>query len=153
MITYQRELVSDLWDEAWPLLEAHWREIARYHDIPLAPDRALYTQVEDAGALRCYTARQAGGLVGYAVFFVRQAAHYKTSLQAIQDVLYIDKASRGGLKAGVCLIRYAEEQLRTEGVQVVYHHTKRRNRLGQLLQHIGYELADEIYAKRLDQGE
>jgi hypothetical protein len=38
-------------------------------------------------------------------------------------------------------------------VQVVYHHAKRTNRVGELLERLGYELVDEIYAKRLENKE
>ena len=146
---YQTELVSGLWDEAMPLLEKHYREIARYKDIALDPDRAVYAAIEAAGKLRCYTGRDGGRLVGYAVFFLMTDPHRRTVLQALQDVLFIEPQSRKGLMAGVRLIRYAEEQLAAEGVQVVYHHVKLINRLGNLLGSIGYEIDGEVYAKRL----
>lgn len=149
MMRYQAEQISRLWDEARPLLVAHWREIARYPDIPLAPDIQGYRAIEDSGQLRCYTVRDDERLVGYAVFIVRPNPHYCGSIQASQDVLFLDPQYRRGM-AGVRLIRFAEEQLRTEGVQVIYHHAKRTNRVGELLLRLGYELVDEVYAKRLD---
>lgn len=149
MTTYQREPVAGLWDEAWELLKAHWEEVAHYKDIALNPDVGLYDAMEKAGALRCYTARVDGKLVGYAVFFVRPNAHYKQCLVAQQDVLFVLPAYRLG-RTGITLIRVAEKALRADGVQVVYHHAKRTNRVGELLARLGYELVDEIYAKRLD---
>ena len=148
-IGYRREKVTDLWEEAEPLLEEHWREIAHYQDIPLKPDRAVYSKLEDRGQLRCYTARDDGMLVGYVVFFVCRNPHYSTSLQANQDVLFLAAQHRRGL-SGVRLIRHAEECLRAEGVQVIYHHAKRTNKVGDLLERLGYELVENIYAKRLD---
>lgn len=146
---YQRELVSNLWNEAQPLLEAHWREVAHYQDIELKPDIAAYHQLQAMNELRCYTARDGGKLVGYAVFFVRPNPHYSSSLQAHQDVLFLLSDYRRGT-TGVRLIQYAEEKLQAEGVQVIYHHAKRTNKVGELLERLGYELVDEIYAKRLD---
>lgn len=148
-ITYQAELVADLWPEFDPLLKRHWSEIAHYADIPLEVDRETYEGMERAGALRCYTARAAGNLIGYVVFFVRRNIHYSSSLQALQDVLFLDPHYRRGM-AGATLIRVAETRLRAEGVQVIYHHVKRTNRVGELLVRLGYELVDEVYAKRLD---
>lgn len=149
MITYQQENVSDLWGEVMPLLEAHWKEIAHYPDIPLEPDTDAYAMLEDAGAMRCYTVRSDGALIGYAVFLVRSNAHYKSSLQAVQDVLFLLPEHRNG-KIGVGLIFYSEDRLTEEGVQVVFHHVKTTNNFGKLLTRLEYELVDQIYAKRLD---
>jgi len=146
---YQAELVSDLWEEATPLLEAHWREVAHYQDIALKPDVETYAKLQAAGQLRCYTARDCGRLIGYVVFFVRPNPHYATSIQAHQDVLFVALDYRKGM-VGVRLIKFAEQRLRAEGVQVIYHHAKRTNKVGELLKRLGYELVDEIYAKRLD---
>lgn len=152
MITYQQEKVSEIWDELMPLLFAHWTEIAHYQDISLDPDVEAYAKVEEMGALRCYTARADGLLVGYVVFFVRHNLHYRVSFQAVQDVLFLSPEYRHG-GAGVKLIRYSERQLAEDGVQAVYHHAKRTNQVGKLLLRLGYEHIDEIYGKRLDTGE
>jgi hypothetical protein len=48
------------------------------------------------------------------------------------------------------LIRYADMQLKEDGVQVVYHHSKVAHNIGPLLERMGYEAVDLIYAKRLD---
>ena len=148
-LTCQRELLTDrLWDEAMPLLIAHWKEIAHYPDIPLDPDRDQYLVLEDAGVIRCFTARDDGKLVGYAVFFVRPALHYASSVQAYQDVLYLDPSVRGG--TGYRFIRFCDEQLAKSAIQVVYHHVKQRHNFGPLLERLGYELVDLIFARRLD---
>src|SRR5699024_275904 len=93
---YRAEPVARVWGELLPLLEAHYHEVAHYQDIPLCPDRERYEAVEANGMLRLYTARDdAGALVGYAVFFVQTNAHYATSLQAVQDVLFVHPDYRG----------------------------------------------------------
>jgi GNAT superfamily N-acetyltransferase len=150
MIKVQQEQVSEIWGELIPLLEQHWREIAHYQDIALDVDREAYETLEHIGCIRCWTARAAGALVGYVVFFVRPNMHYRASKQALQDVLFLLPEYRRG-RAGVTLIRVAETRLRDEGVQVVYHHAKKRHpRVGELLGRLGYDLVDEIWAKRLD---
>lgn len=141
-------LTRELWLEAMPLLHAHWREIAHYPDILLDVDVDAYTRCEDAGMVRCFTARQDGALVGYALFFVRPNLHYQASIQAVQDVLYLAPAVRGG--AGFRFIRWCDEQLAASAIQVVYHHVKSAHNFGPLLERMGYELVDLIYAKRLD---
>lgn len=145
----QAEFLSDFWHEAQPLFAAHWREIAHYQDIELAPDQEFYFSQEQVGNLRCYTARDSGRLVGYVVFFVRRNPHYMLSRQAAQDVLFLLPEYRRGM-TGVRLLRLAEERLKAEAVQVVYHHVKRTNKVGELLERLGYEPIDVIFGKRLD---
>ena len=163
MITYQRERAVDLWDEILPLLELHWREIATYPDIPLDPDVDRYNAMDEAGFLRCYTARaerqeDAGkdirhiDLIGYAVFSVASNMHYRSSRIAVQDVLFIAPAHRN-TKAGLGLIRFSECALSAEGVRVVYQHQKVAHpALGVILERRGYECVENIWAKRLDKG-
>lgn len=148
MIKFQREKTQDIFDELKPLLEKHWAEIAHYQDIPLDPDYEQYKKVEDMGAIRTYTARDENReLLGYAVYFVRHNIHYKMSLQASQDILYIDPSKRG---FGTKFILWCDIQLKSEGVQAVYHHVKAKHNFGILLERLGYQLVDLIYAKRLD---
>jgi len=147
MVTYHKESAVSAFDEIMPLLEKHWREIAHYQDIELNPDLENYIRVEEAGALRVYTYRVHNTLVGYAVFFVRHNMHYKGSLQAVQDVLFIKKECRGN---GREFVKWCDEQLKLEGVQVVYHHVKSAHNWGKMLEAMDYELVDLIYAKRLD---
>ena len=147
---YSREQFDAVYEEGLPLLEAHYREISQYLDIPLTPDVERYRQLEANGVLRIYTVRADGRLVGYAVFAVSRNPHYTTCLQAAQDILFVDQTFRKG-RLGIKLIQFSEEQLRSEGVQVVYHHVKVLHpALGSLLQHMGYEHVEQIYAKRLD---
>lgn len=89
-----------------------------------------------------------GRLVGYALYFVRANPHYKSSVQAVQDVIYLDPSVRGG--TGYKFIAWCDAQLASEGVQAVYHHVKAKHDFGKLLERQGYELVDYIYAKRLD---
>lgn len=146
--TFKRENVSDCFQEAMPLLMEHWKEIAHYQDIPLEPDLSFYESAEKSGVLRTFTARgDEGKLIGYAVYFVRHNAHYKSSLQAVQDIIYIQKNKRG---MGGRFILWCDEQLRAEGVQAVYHHVKTAHNFGPMLERFGYQLVDLIYARRLD---
>jgi GNAT superfamily N-acetyltransferase len=146
---YQRErATAELFDELIPLLVDHYREIAHYPDLALDPDFDTYLRMDEMGFLRVFTARDSkGALYGYAVYFVRHNIHYKASLQAQQDILYVHPKHRG---TGAKLIVWADNELRREGVQAVYHHVKAAHNFGTLLVRMGYQLVDLIYAKRLD---
>jgi hypothetical protein len=149
MIRFQTEKISDTWQEAIPLQVAHWDEVAHYKDIKLNPDFPSYLELERAGIVRCFTAREDGKLIGYVIFFVRPNLHYCQSIQALQDVLFLSPEKRLG-RTGVEMIIRPEKPLASQGVQVVYHHVKAGSNMGRLLPRLGYELIDEVYGKRLD---
>lgn len=145
---FQREqLTLELLNEAFPLLEKHYAEVAHYKDIPLDPDFERYLQVDKSGNIRAFTARDdLGVLIGYAVYFIHQNMHYRSSKQAVQDVIYIDPARRG---FGAKFISWCDAELLADGVQVVYQHIKAAHDFGPMLKRLGYELVDLIYARRL----
>lgn len=145
---YQREKAHDVIAEIKPLIEKHYLEIAHFQDIPLVPDYQAYMNAEDNGALRVFTVRSEDGLmIGYAIFFVRLNIHYSTSLQASQDILFVDPDHRG---TGAKFILWCDQQLKDEGVQAVYHHVKEAHNFGPMLERMGYQLVDLIYTRRLD---
>lgn len=150
-VTIERErFTRALYEEALPLLTLHWREIAHYTDIELDGDVDRYLGIEAAGMLRVYVARMDGKIVGYGCFFLAPHGHYKRSLQAVQDLVYVDPACRCS-SVGLRLIDHCERALRDEGAQVVIHHVKLAHpKLGVILKRKGYEPIETIYAKRLD---
>jgi hypothetical protein len=143
--SYSRELVGEM----MPLFEKHYAEIATFKDIPLAPDIAAYERVNAAGNLRIYTARQKDELVGYEVVFVNFSPHYRTSLQANPDLVFIDPRHRVGLTA-LRFIKWIDEQLKIEGVQVVYGRVKLAHDFSPLLKRLGYVDHDRTLARRLN---
>lgn len=156
---FEREILSMkfLTEEMWPLLERHYKEVSAFQDIPLKPDFEKYILMEKAGTLRVFTCRdnsqtaddEPGHLIGYAVYFVHPNIHYSTSLQAVQDVLYMERSKRG-MGAGKDFIDWCDQVLRRENVQVVYHHVKCKIDFGPLLESLGYKQVEKIYARRLD---
>jgi GNAT superfamily N-acetyltransferase len=149
-MNYQREPFVDVMGEIKALWDLHYAEIAHYQDIALEPDYEFYSTNP---ALRVFTARDEGRLVGYAIFGISHNKHYMSSLQAVQDLLYVHPEWRGkGLGQG--LIEFSDKQLADEGCQVVYHHVKAAHAqvFAPLLERNGYQLVDNIYARRLDHG-
>jgi GNAT superfamily N-acetyltransferase len=149
-LKFQKETVEAIRDEVQPLIEEHYQEISANLDIPLKPNWEKYIGLDHMGVLRIYTARNdAGELIGYGVYFVQKNLHYDDSLQAVQDILFIRKGFRG---TGGRLIKWCDEQLKAEGVQVVYHHVKIMHDFGPLLERMGYKCIEKIYSRRLDKG-
>ncbi len=146
---FAREQLTDtLILEIGPLLRAHYHEIAHYQDIELDVDWAQYYMIQANQAMRVFTARAEDHLlVGYAVFFVRHNPHYRRSLQAVNDVIFIQKDRRG---FGKSFIVWCDEQLKAEGVQVVMHHVKAAHDWTPVLARMGYDFQDKIMTRRLD---
>lgn len=152
-VTFAREALSpDLVTELTPLLVRHYTEIAQFQDIPFDPDWPVYTEMAYAGVLRVFTVRADGVLIGYAVFIIRHHPHYRSSLQANQDILFVDPVWRRAT-LGLQLVDFCDEALRAEGCQIVYQHVKRAHpALGYIAEQAGYHPIETIYAKRLDVG-
>ena len=135
--------------ELIPLISEHYKEISANQDIPLDPNWDFYEKGRDLGFMRVYTMREAGVLVGYGVFTVLAAMHYKGSIQATQDILFLRADLRGKL-SGFRFIKWCDDRLREAGAQVVYHHVKVAHDFGTMLERIGYKHVEKIYSRRLD---
>src|SRR5258708_32849001 len=124
----QSEKISDSLEEAKPLLQKHWDEIAFYKDIPLSPDYDLYLKLESAGVVKSFAARNGDGkMIGYAVYLLQKNPHYKESLWAKQDIIFVDPDHRG---MGMFFLRWCDEQLKELGVQVVGQHVTKSHNFG-----------------------
>lgn len=147
VICFSRERVTPkLIDELVPIIAAHYHEIANFKQVACEPDFSRYEALDKAGFLRVYTARLDGKLVGYSVFSVLNPIHFKRSLQAHEDLLFLDPKMRKGLD-GYRFIRWCDQELTKEGVEVIYHHVKRDHNHGALLERQGYELVDMVWGK------
>ena len=143
------ELTADLVIELLPMLKKHWVEIAHYPDIQFNPNWDAYFQLQKNNLLVVMTARDDNKLIGYIAYFVMPNLHYKDSLQANQDVVFVDPLYRRGT-LGYKLIRQSEILLKDMGVQVVTQHLKFEHDFSPLLKRLGYEDVDKLMAKRLD---
>jgi hypothetical protein len=146
-LIFARESTSpQLFEEMMPLIQSHYLEIARFQDIPLDPNFELYMKLDSAGALRVFTARSEEGLLlGYGCFLVHSHLHFKNSLQAFHDLLFIEKAARGH---GGLFIKYCDDQLTLEGVKVISYGVSIQNDWGAILKRRGYEAIDTVYARQ-----
>jgi hypothetical protein len=152
---FQRETLAECQAEIAPILRnEHWEEVGHYKDIPIDMEWEKYAALERLGKLRCFTVRaplnqdfKETVLQGYAFYFVDKHLHYKHTLVANQDILYIRKQFRGN---GRAFLGWCDEQLKNEGVVTVTHHLKPWFDWGQMAESLGYELAEKIYTRRLD---
>jgi GNAT superfamily N-acetyltransferase len=146
-IKFQREAFADFFDDALPLLTKHKTEIDHWKDTPLEIDPTFYKMRETCGMLRIYTARHTK-LIGYTVFLVTTHPHNGERI-ALADAVYVLPEERRG-RVGLNLLLFAEQDLRADGVEAIYHSVKIAHpTLGRILQHQGYEEVERIWAKRL----
>lgn len=146
---WEEPLTDKLIEEVRPLLEAHYREIAWRQDaIPLDIDVDRYKALYDAGHVLVLVAREKDlTLVGYNVYFVNQHLHYKSTVYAMNDVLYVTPGRRG-LATALKMLRVAEDILRGKFPRVVMGlHIKEAHDWGVLAQRAGYEKNEATWFK------
>lgn len=146
---FGHENLTNVKDEILPLLDDHWEEIALNKDvIKLNPDCEAYAAYDSINALRVYTARDEGKLVGYFVVLVTRSLHYKDHLFAINDIIFLKKEVRLGM-TGVKLIKYAVKCLEEEGVSKIMINTKIHQPFDAVLERLNFKCIERVYSKCL----
>ena len=143
------EHFDDVINEAEPLLAEHWREIAVHQDVPLKPSYVFYRKMDKMGALKIFTARRGGRLIGYAVFVVRPRHGHYEYVWAINDIVWI-KPEHRRLGVGAALLAFWEAELARLGVEFVNVSSKVAHpALHALLEKCGYSTIEIGHQKRL----
>jgi hypothetical protein len=149
---YQQEEFAPFLEEGsecQALIKAHWGAVALDQGtIPLDPDWDLYRHMNAKGIVHLTTARQAGDLVGYAVYLLSTALHYKHLSIAEADVFWLGPAYRKGL-TGVRMMRCAEDSLRGIGVHKIFTKIKLHYDVGKVFEYMGHVPIERVYAKGL----
>ena len=150
MLTFQVENFSAFRDEAKPLFERHWREIAIDQDrIEFAPDWQQYDSLEKCGILHCLTVRRDGAIVGYFITLLLKHPHYSRSgLFAITDVYYLMPEHRLG-GTGAKMLTAWERSLRERNVVKAYLSTKIQDGKDntRLFERLGWRHTDNSFTK------
>ena len=90
VITYQVETLAATRDEALPLLDRHYDEIAQFKGVQkLDPDWETYDALEKTGKLWVMTVRDRGIMVGYIVMVISRALHYRNLIMATEDIHFL----------------------------------------------------------------
>lgn len=147
MIKFSVESLHDCLEELEPLLKEHHKEIALYQDrVPFNPDYERYLDLEESGELHTVVAREDGKVVGYYMSFLVPHIHYKDTLYAINDVVYLEPRVRHSSIAQH-MIEYVEENLKELGVSVITLHMKTYLPFEGLARKLGFEKVEYIYSK------
>lgn len=149
-ITMQVEKMTTCLDDIKPLFHDHWLEIAGNKDtIPLDPDFDRYQILEDQEMLRIFTVRDEGKLVGYFISFIAPNLHYKTTIYALNDVLYVDPDYRAGTVA-YRMFNGAMKDLKDNcNVDMLVIHMKVKFEFRKLLKSLGFTRVEENWERLL----
>lgn len=132
--------------EALPLFLSHHREIPEFGEQKLDIDYETYLRIQEAGALRLFTAREeTGKLIGYQVFSISRHLHYNAKV-ASQMALFIPPERRG---FGISFMRWCNRVLATDGVDTVLQHVTKHCDFSKILKRDGFEFMDAVYRKKL----
>jgi GNAT superfamily N-acetyltransferase len=146
---YQQEFLDQVKDDILSLLDLHYKEIALNQDkIKLNPDWDVYSELEQQGKLKIFTARDNDTLVGYFVVVVGVNMHYKDHTFACNDIIYLHKDYRKGF-AGIKLIKFAKKCLTEDGVSVLAINTKVHQPFDRVLERLGFNLIERVYSSYL----
>lgn len=150
MITYQTETFGGVIDEAQPLLERHYQEVALHKErLPLKPSRADYWDLERAGRLLVITAREEGALVGYISAIIGRRLHNATVIGSMVDVIWIAPEHRN-IGVGNAIFDYLEAVLSRRGAKTLQCNSKITHpALGFLLDARGYERIEIAHSRFL----
>lgn len=145
---YSEKLVQEmrpLWDEHFKELPQLWSGID--------PNLSVYSLLQKTNILRIYTARIGAQwentLVGYQVFCVMKHPHRQYSLEANQDILFLDPEVRKGMVA-IKFLKWCDLQLELEGVKAIFRGSRVKKDIGSLYQRMGYECFDLIYVRKIN---
>lgn len=145
---YKAEELEAILPEFLEIAKSHNEELRPFDHLVMNPDIENYRVLFSMGVYKIYSVRDNDKLVGYAGFFVSPSMQHKDSIQAVQDLIYLNPELRGkGIGHG--FIQWIDDQLKYEGVDIVYHHTKNGKSFGGLLESLNYKLIDYVYARRL----
>ena len=147
MITIQCETYLDAIAELRPMFEKHWEEVAINKDkIKLNPDYKQYETLQELGTLALFTARDDGKLVGYSVFFMVPHLHYSDHRFAMNDIIFLMPEYRATM-LGAQLVQFAEDELKSVGIDYISYHFKTHLPYGKGLEFMGYEHSENLFGK------
>lgn len=139
---------SELFAELRPVIDEHYAELALAGAVN-KPVLNPYFSLQDNGILRVFVARENGAAVGYAFFVVVRNPQYDNALHAKQDLVFLSSAARRGFD-GINFMKWCDDQLAAEGVEVIYRHVNVDKPHDLLLLRLGYELREMVYTRRVN---
>lgn len=140
---FQSESILSAWEDAIPLMIANQQETGAFPHHKFAPAREKLERMENAGFLRCFTARRDGKLIGYQLFFILFSIDYPDNLEAISKAVYVSLEHRG-FTAGKFLY-WVDAQLEREGISVIGRQSTTKHPMDKVYHRMGYRKVEELW--------
>lgn len=149
MITFRIESNPlDEFKKLYKLFDVQREELGMFgDDIPLKINWEGYRILQEFGKLFAFVVESESEVVGYALFAITRHMHYDVML-GVNDVFYLAEGYRKG-RAGIRLIKCAENELRLRGVSIVVWSVKPRKDYSAVLKYLKYNLLEYNYFRRL----
>lgn len=149
---FELESFEECVEEIKPLIDAHYSEVEFYQDkVKLSVNYELLAQLDKLDMLYMFIMRNdEGKLVGYNVFSVAKAVHYKDHYYATNYTVYIDPEYRHTHHT-VDFFNYCEKFLKEDDVSIVHYQMKTNKTFSTLMNNLGYENTEAVYTKYVGQ--
>lgn len=149
LISYQQEFLTTVANEIAPLLKEDWEEIEHQKSRrPLNPDWEAYANLELAGVLKIFTARDGKQLVGYASCFLLPDIHSRGIISANFEILFVTASHRNGF-VGLRLMKFAEKCVKQDGAKFCFVTTTQQNSASKMMERLGYKAIETKFEKDL----
>jgi len=146
MITFQEEHYTQFFTkEFMELYKIHWREIGSFdkQKIKLSPDWEVYRAIGKQNKLITFTIRDENTLIGYNVFMITNHHHYKSTIIAENDILYLHPEYRKGF-TGYKFMKYCIEDLKNK-VDIIILSVKASHSFEAITKRLGFTLMDHKF--------
>lgn len=147
MVEFRRADPDSIVDEITPLLKASHDEVNIGRKATFDPAFTTYKQLDAAGCLVVYEARDSDKLVGYAIYILTERPHARGERVGILDSVYLLPEHRRRETAKK-LLAFAEEGLVELGISAISAGA-RNEPLARWLRQQGYVYVEAYYEKEL----
>jgi hypothetical protein len=147
-IQYTTAKVSECFDEVLTLLDAHYQELSVTKHYKLNPCYEIYKANEKNGKCRVILCKDNDVIVGYIVFFIDINLHYQDCLLATEDIYYLKPEYRKG-RTGIKMFKFAEDYLKSLGVNMIKYATKVHSDNSALFEYLGCAFTEKVYIKTI----
>jgi len=146
MITYQEESYKAMFtSEFRALTEEHWQEVGGFNKekVKLSVNWDMYKALGKAGNLILYIIKYTDKVIGYCLFIKALHPHYRNTLIAENDILYLIPSFRKGY-TGYKFLKYCVEDLKKK-VDIILLSMKVKHSYEVIAKRLGFTLMDCLY--------
>jgi hypothetical protein len=145
-IEYKIANNKEVFNKMKEMFEDHHKELSVTKGFPLNPDYKVYEEANNRNSLKIALCLKDDEIIGYIVYFVGINLHYKSCLLATEDIYYLKPEYRKGL-IGVKMFVFAENYLKSIGVNMVRYSTKTHLDNSKLFEFLGCNFVEKVYTK------